>query len=147
MDSKVAGQITRLSSSWNKTTIHIKYEENLKISRNQIIYYHQEYLFYSYPLSINISLPMFLLFSSITTVPFFWSVLLMSFLSSAGLSSSLANILSTPSMEVKVSWGFPNGVLRRFSTQYWADSQVAQNHSMASLLSTCHKTQIKVHQC
>lgn len=70
----------------------------------------------------------------------------MSFLSSAGLSNSLANILSTPSMEVKVSWGFPSGVLRRFSTQYWADSQVAQNHSMASLLSTCHKRQIKVHQ-
>lgn len=37
MDSKVAGQITRLSSSWNKTTIHIKIwrkSQDIKKSNN-----------------------------------------------------------------------------------------------------------------
>lgn len=74
MDSKVAGQITRLSSSWSKKTIHVKYEENLKISSYQIFHYHQENLFYSFSLYKHfiINIPTILLYNYLSSGLFYW---------------------------------------------------------------------------
>lgn len=71
MDSKVAGQITRLSSSWSKKTVHVNVK---KISSYQIFHYHQENLFYSFSLykHFMINIPTFLLYNYLSSGLFYW---------------------------------------------------------------------------